>query len=115
RFSKQTGDWVPEENLFGVNDIIIFTKDELKKLIADSITVEYLKRNKLEDDNLLIESNKLASEYLIHNNIIPNTDEKIRIGTDNICPITNKECNDETCTPGAECNISNTKAGNIVK
>lgn len=30
----------------------------------------------------------------------------LRIGNDNICPITNKPCDDETCSPGAECNIS---------
>lgn len=33
-------------------------------------------------------------------------DEKLRIGTDNICPISKEQCDDETCTPGAECNVS---------
>ncbi len=37
------------------------------------------------------------------------TDKKLRIGLDNICPITKKPCDDETCTPGAECNISGSK------
>lgn len=30
----------------------------------------------------------------------------IRIGTDNICPISKEPCEDETCAPGSECNIS---------
>ena len=32
--------------------------------------------------------------------------KKLFIGDDKICPVTKKPCDDETCTPGAECNIS---------
>ena len=32
--------------------------------------------------------------------------EILRIGEDNVCPVTHQQCDDETCTPGAECNIS---------
>lgn len=32
--------------------------------------------------------------------------EELRIGDDNICPVTNKPCDDECCPPGAICNIS---------
>lgn len=37
--------------------------------------------------------------------------EIIRIGEDNICPLTKQNCDDETCTPGAECNISGDMSG----
>lgn len=32
--------------------------------------------------------------------------EELRIGEDNICPITKKLCDDECCPPGAICNLS---------
>jgi len=35
-------------------------------------------------------------------------EEKLIIGEDNICPVTNKICDDECCPPGAECNLSGT-------
>lgn len=34
--------------------------------------------------------------------------EELRIGDDNICPITKKPCDDECCPPGAICNLSPT-------
>lgn len=33
-------------------------------------------------------------------------EEKLIIDADNICPKTQKPCDDETCSPGAECNLS---------
>lgn len=32
--------------------------------------------------------------------------EVLRIGDDNICPVTNQPCDDECCPPGAECNLA---------
>ena len=32
--------------------------------------------------------------------------KELRIGNDNICPATNKPCDDECCPPGAICNLS---------
>lgn len=31
--------------------------------------------------------------------------EELRIGEDNICPITKLPCDDECCPPGAICNL----------
>jgi len=31
---------------------------------------------------------------------------KLKIGEDNICPITNKACDDECCAPGSICNLT---------
>lgn len=33
-------------------------------------------------------------------------DKELRIGEDNICPITKLPCDDECCPPGAICNLS---------
>lgn len=33
-------------------------------------------------------------------------ENKLIIGEDNVCPITKKQCDDECCPPGAECNLS---------
>lgn len=32
--------------------------------------------------------------------------KEIRVGEDMICPVTNKHCDDECCTPGSICNVS---------
>lgn len=45
-------------------------------------------------------------ELIEENNYSKASPKKERIGEDNICPITKKPCDDETCTPGAECNLS---------
>lgn len=39
-------------------------------------------------------------------NMFASAQQKITIGDDNICPTTGKECDDETCMPGGECNIA---------
>jgi len=36
-------------------------------------------------------------------------EQKPRIGNDNVCPVTKGLCDDETCTPGSECNVSGNK------
>lgn len=46
---------------------------------------------------------------LIHRNnaiIKERYGKKAVMGTDNICPVTKQNCDDETCTVGAECNVS---------
>lgn len=32
-------------------------------------------------------------------------EETLRIGEDNVCPVTHQQCDDECCSPGAQCNL----------
>jgi hypothetical protein len=104
-FDTESGERIPKENLDQVNNVIVFTPDELKLLIEGSIITGYVNKEVMEG-NILITSKVLAKDFLVSKNITYNDDYKQRIGMDNICPITKKPCDDETCPPGAECNIS---------
>lgn len=41
-------------------------------------------------------------------------ENKLIIGEDNICPVTKLSCDDECCSPGAECNLSGDEVKDMI-
>lgn len=62
------------------------------------------------DDNAVPKSDKdnLTYSTIGRVKLLIQMRKEMRVGSDNICPITNQYCDDECCPPGAQCNIHDT-------
>ena len=81
------------------------TKLPEKKTIVQN-PMDYAKNAAAKESTYLPKEMRQAGYDIVDGELKQPDKDIVRIGNDNICPITKQKCDDETCTPGAECNIS---------